>query len=123
MAKNQTKEKQKLTMTTMVTTITKEKIYNLMNKITGNSFFVSGSFTIFFPNTPLMEVYKNIPTPAPRYNNPAIIVGVTYSINSFEKGILMAYKAAANNANNVARIFLFISYLSFISHNKELLPN
>ncbi|MBE5888152.1 MAG: hypothetical protein E7283_04870 [Lachnospiraceae bacterium] len=34
MAKNQTKEKQKFTMTTMVTTITKEKIYNLMNKIT-----------------------------------------------------------------------------------------
>lgn len=34
MAKNQTKEKQKLTMTTMVTTIIKEKIYNLMNKIT-----------------------------------------------------------------------------------------
>lgn len=34
MAKNQTKETQKLTMTTMVTTITKEKIYNLMNKIT-----------------------------------------------------------------------------------------
>ena len=59
---------------------------------------------------PLMEVYKNIPTPAPRYNNPAIIVGDTYSVNNLESGILMAYSAAAKIANNVARIFLFILY-------------
>lgn len=34
MAKNQTNDKPKLTMTSMVTTITKEKIYSFMNKIT-----------------------------------------------------------------------------------------
>ena len=42
-----------------------------------------------------------MPVPAPKYNNPAMIVEETVLKNNFESGIFRAYKAAASRAKKI----------------------
>ena len=74
----------------------------------GSSFFVSGFLAavllVAFKTTPQI----NRPKPAPRYKNAAIIIGGIWFRNIFEKGIPIAYSAAARIAYAVARYFAFM---------------
>lgn len=50
-----------------------------------------------------------IPIPAPRYRNPANIVGGSFSSRIFENGVLSAYSKAASMAYRVAFVLFIIS--------------
>jgi hypothetical protein len=57
-----------------------------------------------------------MPTPAPRYKKAAIIIGDTLRSNIFDNGMLMAYRAAASMAKNIAHLYcdVFICIRSYL---------
>ena len=69
-----------------------------MPSVYGRSFFVSRISCLPWPVLLRTRPIATMPIPAPRYMNPAIIVGGTFCSSSLETGAFRAYSAAASMA-------------------------